>query len=167
MSISRNIQRSVQAVALLAVFGAAPVAAQTVTADDLTVRAKSLYETPARYREAAELHVKAAALRPTDDLQRIEDLTMAARLFTYAGYPDEGRFSAEQAAWTALANGDFATAGHVYVDAAFMARDANDKGSVRRLLHAAQWIAEAPTLAAPDQQELRRRMTGDRAVAQN
>lgn len=163
MIAGKTFIRGVRVAALFSVLVAVPAAAQTANpqADALSSQATELYGTPPRFREAAELHLKAAELRSVDDPRRVSDLMAAGRLFVYSGDVAQGRRSIEKAAQTALVIGDLADAGHMYIDAAFVAAQAQDVAGARQMLRAARWIASAPMLRPDEEQRLLRRMTAD------
>lgn len=165
MNAMTTTLRRMGAAALFSMAVAAPAAAQTMTrnpaADALSQEATALYSTPLRFREAAEMHTRAADMRSLDDPRRVGDLIMAGRLFVYSGDVEAGRRSMEQAAQTALVAGDLSEAGNIYVDAAFVALQGGNGSEARRLLRAAKWVASAPALSAGEARQINRRMAGD------
>lgn len=110
----------------------------------LHLAALELYETPARWEEAGELHEEAAKQLVKNDAGQFFGFSRAAALYLYAGETGRSRRAMEKAAEVAEATGDVLTAANAWVDAAFIAIAEGFAGKRR------EFVANARTLAASD-----------------
>jgi len=136
---------------------AAPSLSETDPAG-LEEAARNLFPNPKRYGEAVKLFLKAAELRAPADPMRVSDLVMASRLSFYRGDAEKARALMERAADEALTYGDVVTAAQTYLDAAFLAQEAKDRESVKRLAKRAEQLSNSPLLAADQRANIRRRV---------
>jgi hypothetical protein len=130
------------ALAELTVDGAAPA-----TADRLDQAAVRLYGTPSQYREAARLHQRSAALRPTGDPRAVQSLIMAGRLLYARGDLSSAGAVTQQAAARALARGDVVAAANAELDAGIIAQEQGKSAEAQRLGGMAQVLATSPLLS--------------------
>ncbi|MFW6206603.1 MAG: hypothetical protein ACOC5J_01580 [Gemmatimonadota bacterium] len=100
-----------------------------------------------RWKSAADLFREAASYREDADAEKVDDLRMAARLAFYARREQQATDDAEAAARLALRRGDLLTAAHGYLDAAWMAAEANQPNRSRELIGEARLLAQSPLLA--------------------
>ncbi len=125
-----------------------------VKAEKLEAQAKALYESPKEYRKAARLHVQAAELRPAGDIERVNDLRQAARLFYYSGAETTARETMVQAGDAAMADGDVVNAAGTFLDAAFLYRDAGMQATANELIRKAHLLSNSPLLSASDREAI-------------
>jgi hypothetical protein len=121
-----------------------------------SMQADSLHEAAAelvaahRYRDAARLHRRSAALRPADDALGFSCLSEAAAL-AYAGGDRSGaRQDMARAAAHALSRGDLRSAALAYLDAAWIAQEQKNPRQVWELGHRAEMLAASPLLGSAD-----------------
>jgi hypothetical protein len=127
-------------------------------AEKIKRQAEALYERPASYYRAAELHEFEAAARAASDPLRVEALDRAARLYVYIGEVEKGRTVMAKAARQALSRGDVARAAHAFIDAAFMAAREGDRKLVDDLTNEAAMLALSPLLSASERVAIQRRI---------
>lgn len=145
---------------LVAALQASPVVAQETIAmmtsarsgpvekaTELERKAEELYSHPARYSQAARLLIRAAELRSIDDPVYVTNLSMAARLYFYAGEKLQAFELMERAATAALSRGDVLTAAHAFVDASHLAALNGLSSDVTRLVERARLLTASPLLA--------------------
>lgn len=120
----------------------------------LYAQAVDLYDDPARWDEAAELHKKAADAFPNNDAASYDGYDRAARLFFYVGDYGDARTNMEKAAHVAEASGDIVTAAYRYVDAAFIAVWEGYPGKRRELTATADKLAESPKFGDEDRYQI-------------
>jgi hypothetical protein len=143
---------------------AAPVTELPNTvASDLRTRAEALYGSPARLREAAQLHEKEAAVRSAADPQAVVALEQAARFYAYTGDPARGRVLMQRAAERALRVGEVLRAAHAYIDAAFLALREKDVERAYAYTTQADLLARSPHLLEADRAGIVRRIDPARA----
>jgi hypothetical protein len=146
-------------VALAGVPGAAPAQYRLPTIVS-SLRADSLHEAAAalvtahRYRDAAGLHRRSAALRSADDPQGFHCLSEAAALAYAARDRSAARNDMARAAEQALARGDLRSAALAYLDGAWIAQEQNNRRQVWELGHRAELLAASPLLASSDRQAI-------------
>ena len=131
----------------------------------LRTKAVALYDQPKRFSEAARLHVQEANYRTARDVEGVEALAMAARLFKYANRLFDARMAMEQAADRALTIGDVVRAAHAYLDAAFVARSAGQQQEITRLVSKAHLLADSPLLSSTDRINIRKRIKNEPSLA--
>jgi hypothetical protein len=143
----------------LAAFGPSGLG-QSVANDPEVLREKAiaLYDVPARYPEAAELHVREAQLRGGGP-KAADALVRAARLRQYHGKTGEALRLMKWAATVALDCGDVVQAAHAYLDAAFLAMHAKRVDEGYALARRAQRLADSPLLDASAREAILRRIT--------
>lgn len=121
-----------------------------VEAERLEAEARALYTSPKQFRKAAQLHERAAELRPAGDLERARDLRQAARLYYYAGEGSAARRTMVAAGDAALEAGDVIAAAETYLDAAFLYREAGQADQRNELVRKAHLLSNSPLLSAQD-----------------
>lgn len=121
-------------------------------------KAVALYDTPARYAEAAELHVREAQLRGGGP-KAADALVRAARLRQYHGKTGDALRLMKWAATVALDCGDIVQAAHAYLDAAFLAIQTKRVDEGYALALRAQRLADSPLLDAVTREAILRRIT--------
>ncbi len=126
-------------------------------ADSLHDAAASLVAA-GRWRDAARLHRRSAALRPADDPRGFQCLSEAAALAYYTRDHSAARKDMAQAAEHALARGDIRTAALAYLDGAWIAQEQQNRREVWELGHRAEMLAASPLLAASDRAVIVRRI---------
>ncbi|MFQ5746534.1 MAG: hypothetical protein ACE5HF_04860 [Gemmatimonadota bacterium] len=133
-------------------------------ADALHARAIRLYETPARWTEAAQLHLRAARSLAKNDARSFQGFDRAARLLYYTGDFAGARRAMEKAAGVARATGDLVTAAHAYLDAAFISVHEGYSARKRALLAEAEALSESELVADSDRNGILARIDGRPAV---
>lgn len=123
-------------------------------ADELHLDAVALYETPARWAEAASLHEQAARKLAANDARRFAAYDRAARLYFYAGEYAKARQNMEKAANVAVATGDVVTAAHAYIDAAFITLWEGRSGAQGELTREAERLSELDLVDGAERQEI-------------
>jgi hypothetical protein len=155
------------AAGLVAVMNAAPATAQTALAMagdpiekavDLERKAQELYGQPTRYVQAARLHVRASQLRSAADPMRVRNLSMAARLYYYAGMKSEALSTMQSAADAALAVGDLLTAANHLVDASHLAVETGNREEAVNLTDRAKLLTASPLLDATQRAQIETRL---------
>lgn len=151
---------------------AAPLAAQdrpsyelpaievAVMQTGLHQQALALYEFPARWEEAADLHRRAAEELPRNDAGQFFGFNRAAVLYFYAGEFDDARRSMEKAARVAEATGDVFTAANTYVDAAFVAIAEGFAGKKREFVAQARELSASGALTDEERLDIEARIEG-------
>lgn len=127
-------------------------------AAELERKAEELYSQPSRYAQAARLLVRAAELRTPDDPAHVSNLSMASRLFFYAGEKMQAFALMERAADAALSAGDVLTAAHGFVDASHLAAQNGRGNDVVRLVERARLLTSSPLLAERDRSDVKSRL---------
>jgi hypothetical protein len=128
-------------------------------------QAIALYETPSRWKEAAELHKQAAKILPKNDAGQFFGFSRAALLYFYADEFGSARKSMEKAAKVAEATGDVLTAAHAYVDAAFIAVAEGFAGKKREFVREARELASSDLLTWEQSDGIESRIEGARGGA--
>lgn len=126
----------------------------------LHIAAMELYEIPARWAEAGELHEKAARQLTKNDAGQFFGFNRAAILYLYSGETARSRRAMEKAASVAEATGDVFTAANTWVDAAFIAVAEGFAGKRREFVANARSLAEAGVLSATDRDAILARIDG-------
>jgi ATP/maltotriose-dependent transcriptional regulator MalT len=154
------------------IVAAAPAAAQdrpsyelpaievSVLQTDLHQTAISLYELPAFWELAADLHRQAADNLPRNDAGQFFGFNRAAVLYFHAGEFDEARRAMEDAAEVAEATGDVFVAANTYVDAAFIAIAEGYAGKKREFVREARDLAQSAALTQEERAEILARIEG-------
>ena len=160
------------AIALALLAGAAEATAQSremfelpaleVTAFQNPVHssAMELYETPARWEEAGEMHERVAKGLPKNDAAAYFGFHRAAVLYFYADDTARARKAMEKAAEVAEATGDVLTAAHTWVDAAFLAVAEGYAGKKREFVRNVRGLATSELLTAADRDGILARVDG-------
>jgi hypothetical protein len=128
-------------------------------AEVLREKAVALYDSPARYPEAAALHVREAQLRGGGP-KAADALVRAARLRQYNGKTGEALGLMKWAGTVALDCGDVVQAAHAYLDAAFLAIQIKRVEEGYALARRAQRLADSPLLDVRTREAILRRITG-------
>lgn len=129
-----------------------------------SARADSLHEAAAalvavhRWRDAAGLHRRSAALRSADDPLGFRCLNDAAALAYATGDRSRARSDLTAAAGQALARGDLRAAALAYLDAAWIAQEQGNPRQVWELGHRAEMLADSPLLGPSDRAAILRRI---------
>jgi len=131
----------------------------------LHVAAMALYETPARWVEAGELHEAAAKELTKNDAGQFFGFHRAALLYVYAGETGRSRRAMEKAASVAEATGDVLTAANSWVDAAFIAVAEGFAGKRRAFEAKARSLAGSALLSADERAAILARIDGAPASA--
>lgn len=166
--------RLLEAVAASAavIVAAAPVAAQdrpsyelpaievSVLQTDLHQTAISLYEFPAFWELAGDLHLQAAENLPRNDAGQFFGFSRAAVLYFHAGEFDQSRRAMEDAAEVAEATGDLFVAANTYVDAAFIAIAEGYAGKKREFVREARDLADSSKITPEERAEILARIEG-------
>ncbi len=126
----------------------------------LHVAAMQLYETPARWEEAGELHEHAARQLVKNDAGQFFGYSRAAVLYLYSGNTARSRKAMEKAASVAEATGDVLTAANAWVDAAFIAIAEGYAGKRREFVANARSLAESEQLTGADRDAILARIDG-------
>ncbi len=134
-------------------------------AEALEAQALSLLGDPGEWDEAASLFRQAAALRPVADGKAAENLVVAGRLAYFDGDPLTAIVDLEGAATRASISGQADVAVNAFLDAAWVADQANLEQHRTRLMLAVERIAQETVLDRGQQREIDRRVDGEgRAV---
>ena len=128
-------------------------------ADALVAEAKRHYGTPARWREAARLHRRAADLH-SNDPQAVAQLKMAAWLYSGSGDVATARLMMERAGDRAASIGDIDAAANAYVDAALFALSEGRDDKLPALVRRARVLADAPLLPEARRSAILQRIDG-------
>lgn len=131
----------------------------------LHVAAIALYEMPARWEEAGELHEAAARELTRNDAGQFFGFNRAALLYLYAGETGRSRRAMEKAASVAEATGDILTAANSWVDAAFIAVAEGFAGKRRQFVAKARSLAESDLLSTDESAAILARIDGAPANA--
>lgn len=126
----------------------------------LHVAALELYETPARWEEAGELHEQAAKELVKNDAGQFFGYNRAAALYLYAGETARSRRAMEKAASVAEATGDDLTAANAWVDAAFIAIAEGFTAKKREFVANARTLVESETMSESDRASVLARIDG-------
>jgi hypothetical protein len=132
---------------------------------DLNQRAMELYETPARWEEAAKLHVAAARHLDANDAGQFFGYQRGGLLYFYVGDFADARKNLERAAEVADATGDLVTAANAWVDAAFAAIAEGYAGKKREFVRNARALADSDLMTAEERDAVVRRIDGAPAGA--
>ncbi len=126
----------------------------------LHIAAMELYETPARWEEAAELHEAAAKQLAKNDAGQFFGFNRAAALYLYSGETARSRRAMEKAASVAEATGDVVTAANAWVDVAFIAVAEGFDGKRRESVSNARSLAEADGVSDAERDAIVARIEG-------
>ncbi|MEN8143541.1 MAG: hypothetical protein ABFS14_01200 [Gemmatimonadota bacterium] len=144
-----------------AMYELAPIEVNIMTgADALHEQAVALYDQPARWEEAAELHLRAAESQRDNAVESFGGFDRAARLFYYAGEFGQSRRAMEEALKVAMATGDVLTSAHVAVDVAFIASREGYGGKKRQSVRLARELADSDLLSETDRTGILERIDG-------
>ncbi len=127
-------------------------------ADSLHEAAVTLAHTTHRWRDAASLHRRSAALRTAEDPLAYRCLTEAAALAYASKDRSAARADMTKAAAQALARGDLRAAADAYLDAAWIAQEQGKTGQVYELGRRAEILADSPYLGSSDRTAILRRI---------
>ena len=168
MSVNRPLSLALVGAVVLSSIAAAPAPPPVVhvdaagvpaahaghsTSDDVSRRASELHERgmeagmAGKWKRAATLHQKAAALRAEDDPRRTKCLEMVANLLYADGDLAGAQRTLESAADEALARGDVAMAAEAFLNAGSVARDLRDPATAAELTRRARLLANSPHLS--------------------
>lgn len=137
---------------------------ENARADTLEEFARSLYSTPHRFREAAQLHRRAAWIRG-DDPRAAASYRSAAWL--YSATKDNGLATEMmvKAAEHAAMSGRIEDAANSYIDAALLAVANDREDKVPTLLSRVHTVLAAPMISADQRSKVLDRIRGDSRVA--
>jgi hypothetical protein len=125
-----------------------PTITSVAKADSLHEAAEIMARTTHRWRDAAQLHRQAAALRPAGDPLGFRCLTVAGQLSFASNDLSSAQRDMVAAAEQALARGDIEKAAHAYADAAWVAKERKNPGKAWTLGSQAEVLASSPLLSA-------------------
>ena len=134
-----------------------PTIVSSAQADSLHDAAAALVEA-GRWRDAARLHRRSAALRSPEDGRGYECLKEAAALAYYTRDRSAAREDMARAAEHALARGELRAAALAYLDGAWIAQEQRNRREVWELGHRAEMLAASPVLSASDRAVILRRI---------
>ncbi len=137
-----------------------PAIEVTVLQNDLHQTAISLYETPAFWELAGDLHKQAADELPRNSAGQFFGYSRAAVLYFHAGEFVDARRSMEEAAEVAEATGDVFTAANSYVDAAFIAIAEGYAGKKREFVSEARLLADSESITEEEKVDILARIDG-------
>jgi hypothetical protein len=164
----RRLVRSVAIVATL--FGASTqahaqdafvslaVTAQPAAAARMEQQARDLLVTGRGWERAADLYLRAAALRGPGDLESAGNLRLAGYVEFYRGRPKAAVASLTQAGEAFLALGDVERAAQAFIDGAWVAAQAKMPIDARALGERGRLLTQSPLLAAENRTALVRRL---------
>ncbi len=155
------------AVASLIVSGAARAqsAVDPRAAAALEAKATSQLDVSRDLGKAADLFVKASALRPATDPIGVGDLTAAASGYYLGGMLTRSRIVSVQAGERALAMGDVEEAAHAFLYAALVAHKQADDAGRDSLIARAHRLAASPLLSQAQQASILSRFSRPVRVA--
>lgn len=133
-------------------------------ADSLEEWARALYSTPSRFREAAQLHHRAALARG-DDPRAAASYRTAALIYSAAKNNGLATKLMLKAGEKAALAGRIEDAANNYVDAAFLAVEDNREDKVAAILSRMHTVLNAPLLSEDQRLNILRRVNGDARVA--
>jgi hypothetical protein len=164
----RHVANGISVAALLALLPAATMAQSSngragpapTKADELHLKADQLMATHQvkKWKEVAELLEDAAALRPFDDPLAVEELLMAGEMQHYAGRLPAAQRDLEKAAEQAMKTGYVLQAAHLFLKAAFVARERGLSSDVAALATSAKRLAASPHLSQEECDCIRNRV---------
>ncbi len=137
-----------------------PAIEVTVLQNDLHQTAISLYEMPAFWELAGDLHKQAADQLPRNSAGQFFGYNRAAVLYFHAGDFVDARRAMEDAAEVAEATGDVFTAANAYVDAAFIAIAEGYAGKKREFVSEARVLADSESITAEEKADIIARIDG-------
>jgi hypothetical protein len=137
-----------------------PAIEVAVLQNDLHQVAISLYELPAFWELAADLHKRAADDLPRNAAGQFFGYSRAAVLYFHAGEFVDSRRAMEDAAEVAEATGDVYTAANAYVDAAFVAIAEGYAGKKREFVREAIELADSEWITAEEKADILARIDG-------
>jgi hypothetical protein len=111
-----------------------------------------------KWRRAATLHKRAAALHSADDPRGTRCLELAANFSYFDGDRASARRLLETAADQALARGDLATAADAYLKAGLVARDLGDGAGEVAHARRAKLLAASPLLSEAQRADINARI---------
>lgn len=135
-----------------------PALVSSIKADSLHERAETLALTTHRWRDAASLHRRSAALRSADDPLAYRCLTEAAQIAYASKDRSAARADMAKAASQALARGDLRAAADAYLDAAWIAQQQGKARQVWELGRRAEILADSPYLSVSERGAILRRI---------
>lgn len=143
---------------------AARAKSEIARADKLEEYARTLYSTPSRFREVAELHQRAAMIRG-DDPSAVASYRSAAWAYSVARNNGLATQMMVKAAEHATKVGRIEQAANAYIDAALLAVANNREDKVPALLSRMHTVLSAPLLTEDRRTKILERVRGDTRVA--
>lgn len=137
---------------------------ENARADALEEFARTLYSTPWRYREAAELHQRAAMIRG-DDPRSVDSYRSAAWAYSSARNNGLATRMMVKAAEHAAKVGRIEEAANAYIDAALLALANDREDKVPALLSRMHTVLSAPLLPEERRMKILARVGSDTRVA--
>jgi hypothetical protein len=110
------------------------------------------------WERAAGLYISAAELRGSADPRSADNLRLAGYLQYYRGRTKAAVASLTQSGEAFLALGDVARAAEAFIDAAWVADEANMPSEARELSERGRLLTQSPLLAAEERTALVRRL---------
>ena len=136
------------------------VPARPAAAEEMEQRAQDLLTAGRGWEEAAGLYLRAAELRGAGDLQSADNLRLAGYVHFYRGRAKAAVVSLTQAGETFLALGDVERAAASFIDAAWVAAQADMAVQAHDLGDRGQLLTRSPLLGAENRTALVRRLGG-------
>lgn len=142
----------------------ARVQTENARADKLEEYARTLYSTPSRFREVAELHQRAAMIRG-DDPRAVDSYRSAAWAYSVARNNRLATQMMVKAAEHAAKVGRIEQAANSFIDAALLAVANKREDKVPALLSRMHTVLSAPLLPEDRRTKILERVRGDTRVA--
>lgn len=137
---------------------------ENARADALEEVARTMYATPRKFQEAAQLHSRAAMIRGADP-KSVESLRSAAWLYSAARNNGLATQMMVKAGEYAAQAGRIEDAAHSYIDAALLAVADNREDKVPEILSRMRVVLSAPLLPANRRAKILERIESDSRVA--
>jgi hypothetical protein len=137
---------------------------ENARADALEDRARALYATPSKFRDAAQLHRRAAMIRGIDP-RAVESFRSAAWLYSAAHNNGLATQMMVKAGEQAAMAGRLEDAANSYIDAALLAVADNREDKVANILSRMHVVLSAPLLPEDRRAKILERIQADSRVA--
>lgn len=154
LSASAALALSLLALPVAALDGADAPDIDPVKAAQLHAQAAALFDTPARWSEAADLLVRSVVHRAPADPQIHTSLMIAAAIRVTEGRLAEGSDLAERAGESALARGAVLAAAHSFMSAAGAAAQGGNAQRAEDLIERARLLAGSPLLEESERRSI-------------
>jgi hypothetical protein len=137
---------------------------ENARADVLEDRARAMYSTPNKIRDAAQLHYRAAMIRG-NDVRAVASYRSAAWAYNAANNKGLATKMMVKAAEQAAMAGRIEDAANSYIDAALIAVADNREDKVPTILSRVYAVVSAPLLPEEQRSKILHRIHGDSRVA--